>query len=176
MAFCAERDGWTAAAFHKNIDSRGPTLLVGKTEGGGRFGGYISLGFASREDYRDTASAFLFRWPAGAADDSEPEYLLKTGAPAIFDFAATGPCFGADALRIPLGQAPQMGSSYAVVGSQDVGAKNAAGSRSARSRLGSHFARRADGGRTLFTDAEGMDANLVELRCYVSPGREGNYL
>ena len=68
------------------------------------------------------------------------------------------------------------GSSYAVVGSSNLGARNAAGGRNARSRLGSHFARRADGGRTLFSDAEGADATLVELRVYTSPGREGFYL
>lgn len=70
-----------------------------------------------------------------------------------------------------------MGSSYAGVGgSLDLGPRNAAGNRSARSRLGSHFARRGDGGRTLFTDEEGMDAQLTDLRVYVSPGREGYYL
>ena len=68
------------------------------------------------------------------------------------------------------------GSSYAVVGSADLGARNAAGGRNARSRLGSHYARRADGGRSLFSDAEGMDATLTELRVYTSPGREGYYL
>ena len=68
------------------------------------------------------------------------------------------------------------GSSYAVVGSSDLGKRNATGGRGARSRLGSHFARRADGGRTLFADGEGMDATLAELRVYTSPGREGYYL
>ena len=108
---------------------------------------------------------------------TEPEYLLKTGAPAIFDYSAQGPCFGADALRIPLGLAPPNGSSYAGVGgSTQLGPTHSAGIRSARSRLGSHFARREDGGGTLFRDAEGMDAELTALRCYVSPGREGMYM
>ena len=124
------------------------------------------------------------------------------GSPAIFDFGVSGPCFGADALKIPLGLAPQMarfelalrllsasdstplrlrlrrpqGSSYSVVGSNDLGARDAAGSRAARSRLGSHYERRADGSRTLFAAQEGMDAQLVELRVYTSPGREGYYL
>ncbi len=126
------------------------------------------------------------------------------GSPAIFDYGVSGPCFGADALKIPLGLAPAnvrtdcrsasrsntllalcsdtprlarpQGSSYAVVGSSDLGAANAAGGCGARSRLGSHYARRADGGRTLFADEEGMDAQLTELRVYTSPGREGYYL
>ena len=69
------------------------------------------------------------------------------------------------------------GSSYAGVGgSTDLGARDAAGSRAARSRLGSHYERRGDGGRTLFTDEEGIDAQLTELLIYTSPGREGYYL
>ena len=88
--------------------AQGPTLLIARSEGGARFGAFNPLGFASREDYRDTNGAFLFRWADGAAPDSEPEYLAKTGSPAIFDYGANGPCFGADALKIPLGLAPQM--------------------------------------------------------------------
>ena len=38
------------------------------------------------------------------------------GSPAIFDFGAQGPTFGVDGLRIPLGNAPRNGSSYAGVG------------------------------------------------------------
>ena len=69
------------------------------------------------------------------------------------------------------------GSSYAGVGgSTDLGARDAAGSRAARSRLGSHYERRGDGGRSLFTDQEGIDAQLTELLIYTSPGREGYYL
>jgi hypothetical protein len=155
---------------------QGPALLLARSAGGARFGAFNPLGFASREDYRDTNGAFLFRWAPGGAADAPPELLRKVGAPAIFDYGLNGPCFGADALKIPLGIAPQMGSSYAVVGSASLGSRNAAGGRGARSRLGSHYARRADGGRTLFADAEGMDATLEELRVYTSPGREGYYM
>jgi len=63
-----------------------------------------------------------------------------------------------------------------VVGSNDLGRRDAEGSRSARSRLGTHFARLEGGGRSLFTEAEGMDATLTELRVWTSPGREGYYL
>lgn len=175
LAYRAARDGWTASAFHAAVDSRGPLLLVGRTTQGQRFGAYVSVGFASREDYRDTNSAFLLRWSDG--DDAAPEVLPRTGPPAVFDFAAQGPCFGADALRIPLGLAPAQGSSYAAVtgsgGGGVLGPSHAAGSRAARSRLGSHYAVRRDGGRTLFADGEGMDATLVELEGFVSPGREG---
>ena len=178
LAYDASRDGWTASAFHRRVDNRGPLLLLAESAGGARFGAFTPLGFASREDYRDSNSTFLFRWADGADwQAEEPEYLLKTGAPALFDFSAQGPCFGADALRIPLGLAPPNGSSYAGVGgSTDLGKGHAAGTRAARSRLGSHYARRGDGGATLFGDAEGMDAELTSLRCWVSPGREGMYM
>jgi len=77
LAFDACRDGWTAAAFHQAVDNRGPTLLVARSAGGSRFGGFNPLGFASREDYRDTSNAFLFRWAAGDEWSAEPEYLQK---------------------------------------------------------------------------------------------------
>ena len=59
---------------------QGPALLLGRTEGGARFGGFNPLGFASREDYRDSSRAFLFAWPAGAPADAEPELLPKARA------------------------------------------------------------------------------------------------
>ena len=83
LAFDANRDGWTAAAFHKMVDNRGPTLLVARSAGGSRFGGFNPLGFASREDYRDTSNAFLFRWAAGDEWSSEPEYLQKVRRVAL---------------------------------------------------------------------------------------------
>ena len=60
-----------------------------------------------------------------------PPYVL-----AIFDFGAEGPIFGADALKIPLGRAPSMGSSYAAIGGDNLfgGGKEI---RTAKSRLGS---------------------------------------
>lgn len=177
LAYDAQRDGWTAKAFHARTDNRGPALVVATSAGGARFGGFNPVGFASREDYRDSNSAFLFRWTPGEPEEAEAERLRKVGSPAIFDFGAQGPCFGADALKIPLGVAPSMGSSYAGVGgSLDLGPAHAAGSTAARSRLGSHFSKREDGGRTLFADAEGMDAQLTSLRVFVSPGREGMYM
>ena len=52
-------------------------LLLARSEGGARFGAFNPLGFASREDYRDSNGAFLFRWPDNAAPDDPPEYLAK---------------------------------------------------------------------------------------------------
>lgn len=49
--------------------------------------------------------------------------------------------------------------------------------RRARSRLGTYYERRPDGGRSLFTDDEGREAEVTALRVWVgvgvAPGTEG---
>ncbi|EEH53591.1 uncharacterized protein MICPUCDRAFT_9103, partial [Micromonas pusilla CCMP1545] len=108
-------------------------------------------GWASREDYRDAFNAFLVKWPNCAApgDASAAPFILeKVGGPgaAIFDFGAEGPIFGADALKIPLGRAPSMGSSYAAIGGEAL----FGGGKTAKSRLGSAYASPPDGTGSLF--------------------------
>ena len=73
-------------------------------------------------------------------------------------------------MRVP------QGSSYAASGggTEALGKGNALGTRTARSRLGSHYQRRRNGGRSVFK--EGLDAELVELRVYVGEGLDGEYL
>lgn len=58
LAYDAERVGWTASAFHRCVDNRGPLLLLAESSGGAQFGAFTPLGFASREDYRDSNSTF----------------------------------------------------------------------------------------------------------------------
>lgn len=165
LAYDASRDGWRAAAFHDAVDGRGPAVLVGVTKLGAVFGAYNGVGWDSVEDYRDTNDAWLFC--AEGAELRDVELLEKVGPPALFDYAAQGPTFGADSLKIPLGSAPSMGSSYAVVGGGSK-ALNDAGSQEATSRLGSYFARRASGARSVFTTEEKGKATLTELRVYVA--------
>lgn len=62
---------------------------------------------------------------------------------AIIDKAEAGPQFGAEGLTIPL----QPGQE-----------------RLAKSRLGTYYARRADGGRSLFAAGEEKRAQLTELK------------
>ncbi len=62
---------------------------------------------------------------------------------AVIDKAESGPLFGAEGLSIPLQQ-----------GQERVG----------KSLLGSYYARRADGGRTLFAVGEEKRAQLVDLK------------
>jgi hypothetical protein len=174
-------DGWNASGFHAKCDGAGPTVVVGTTRGGGAFAAYNPLGWYSVEDYRAASDAVIIAWPSsdGIEAFEAPNEALGKGVacrnvsdPAIYDFAAQGPCFGSDALQIPLGVAPKHGSSYAGsgMGSLDLGAENAAGSRIAKSRLGSNFA--ADAGaelKSVFTKSEGTQATLMSLRAYASP-------
>ena len=57
------------------------------------------------------------------------------------------------------------------------GLKISVSKRAARSRLGTYYERRPDGGRSLFTEEEGNAAELVSLRAWigvgVAPGTEG---
>jgi hypothetical protein len=56
---------------------QGPGLLLARTQGGARFGAFNNLGWASREDYRDSNGAFLMRWAPGTPADAPPEILAK---------------------------------------------------------------------------------------------------
>jgi hypothetical protein len=177
VAYDAETRGYSARAFHADVDGRGPCLVIGKTTKGSRFAGFNPLGFYSVEDYRESGNAFLCKWRSDAAfrrgdAPSDVANVLPGGNAAIFDFGAQGPCFGVDALRVPLGFAPPNGSSYAGVGgSFDLGEANATGSRECKSRLGTHYESFEDGSG-LFK--EGAGATLAELRVYYAPALRRN--
>jgi len=177
VAYDAETRGYNARAFHEDVDGRGPCLVVGLTARGSRFAGFNPVGFYSAEDYRESGNAFLCKWRSDAAfrrgdAPSDVANVLPGGNAAIFDFGAQGPCFGVDALRVPLGFAPPNGSSYAGVGgSFDLGEANAAGSRECKSRLGTHYESFEDGSG-LFK--EGASATLAELRVYYAPSLRRN--
>jgi hypothetical protein len=70
---------------------------------------------------------------------------MQVGGPglAIIDLGDSGPKFGAEGLHIPFTPGRE---------------------RLAKSRLGSYYARRADGGRTLFAKGEEKGAQLVDLQ------------
>ena len=65
LAYDAERDGWSAAAFHEKLDGLGAAVLVLQTAGGAVCGGYNPKGWLGYGDWRDAISAFLFTWPDG---------------------------------------------------------------------------------------------------------------
>ena len=180
IAYDAREHGWTAKAFHERVDGKGPTLIMGKTVKGGRFAGYNPLGYFSVEDYRDCPSAFLCVFKDEQAflngDPSGMEIVPNVGSPAIFDFGAQGPTFGVDGLRIPLGNAPRNGSSYAGVGDATT---SYGSSKKCISRLGSHYAStRSDGITNVFAKGEKNETELRELVALVSPSmeRDGLYV
>jgi len=109
--YTAAIDGWTALAFHRQVDGLGSTLIIGETESGARIGGYCPTGWESRDDYRASPRAFLFF--CEPCDDEEEAWhvcrVLGPGDIAIFDYARGGPQFGAADLVIGPPQTPVMG-------------------------------------------------------------------
>lgn len=207
VAYSANRDGWSAAAFHRAVDGRGPAVVLARTTSGALVGGYNPKGWASLGGARPSLDAFLFTWPGGlaaqtagvlgalgaagaragaaapevgvrlaelapglgglsAAGGGVPEaalgalaaasalVLVRAGVAvgagllwrplvlpkvsgaglAALDDPSAGPAFGADAFVVPLARdAPRL----------------------ARSRLGSAYALRPDGGRSLLSAGGG---------------------
>ncbi|GJN28067.1 hypothetical protein PR202_gb16148 [Eleusine coracana subsp. coracana] len=163
-------DGFSATDFHRQCDFKGPCVVVGRTDGGLRFGGFNPEGYRSTDDYYDTLDAFLFYWPeASAAGETEtsaamPVVLPKVGGSgaALFDYARGGPHFGADGLLIGPPLTAVMGVFTGPDASTGVGDL-----RSARSRLGLSYAKRADGKESLFGNE--TRAKLVEVLVFCSP-------
>ena len=78
------------------------------------------------------------------------------------------------ALKIPLGRAPSMGSSYAQLGGAALfgGGKEV---KTAKSRLGEYYSPE-DGTRSLFAAKDGLNqAELLDLRVYSGEGLDGVY-
>uniref|UniRef100_A0A7S1J6J5 TLDc domain-containing protein n=1 Tax=Eutreptiella gymnastica TaxID=73025 RepID=A0A7S1J6J5_9EUGL len=137
----AEVDGWSASAFHSKVDGQGASVLVCKSAFGAVFGGYNPKGWLGYGDQRDAISAFLFTWPDGNL--SQPGMKLPKiggGAMAILDDPGKGPKFGPDGLQVSLE------------------------GRLAKSRLGTYYAGREDGSRSLFDQPL---VEIVECRVYV---------
>jgi len=175
LAYDAKQHGWTANSFHSKCDNQGPSILIAKTKGGGYFGAYNPIGVASREDYRECFGAFLVKWPKVNSTKEAPIFLPQTGGgPSIFDFGAEGPIFGTSALKIPLGQAPCMGSSYAQFSGNSLGGGGKE-IKEVKSRLG-EYQNDENPQRSLFGAKDGKhETALVELRAYVGEGLDGFY-
>eukprot|EP00884_Botryococcus_braunii_P005326 jgi/Botrbrau1/14795/Bobra.105_1s0008.2 len=150
LAYDAKRDGWSAGAFHDKLNTYGAAVLLASTEGA-IFGGYNPRGWIGLGDERNAISAFLFTWPDG--DTSKPAIKLPKvggGALAVIDKGEEGPRFGAEGLTIPLETGKE---------------------RLARCRLGTYYARRPDGSRSLFADDENIKGTqLVDLKVWVAEG------
>ena len=80
LAYDADRDGWSAEAFHAKVDTRGAALVVARTAGGAVVGGFNPRGWVGLGEDRRALSAFLFTVPDG--DTKKPPIKLRkvTGA------------------------------------------------------------------------------------------------
>ena len=105
----ASVDGWSAIDFHNCVDGRGSCLVVAlSTKSNKRFGGYNPLGWMSTDDYGSSNAAFLWFEGSGSSVTPLKVPVLSGGGACIFDYATSGPCFGASDLVIG---PPQAGES-----------------------------------------------------------------
>ncbi|EEE51860.1 hypothetical protein OsJ_33388 [Oryza sativa Japonica Group] len=142
-------DGFSATDFHRRCDFKGPCVVVGRTGGGVRFGGFSPEGYRSTDDYYDTLDAFLFYWP-----ETDTDAAAKEAAVVVL------PKFGADGLLI----GPPLTAVMGVFTGPDSSA-GAGDLRGARSRLGLSYARRPDGKESLFGDESRAELDEVLVFC-----------
>lgn len=96
LVYNANRNGWSANAFHKAVDKKGPSLVVCTTDSGLVCGGYNPKGWVSYGEARGSIAAFLFRFN----EDGSITKLRKVGGASLaqMDMPESGPMFGADSL------------------------------------------------------------------------------
>jgi hypothetical protein len=102
----ASMDGWSAMDFHKCVDGRGSCLVSAlSNKSNRRFGGFNPLGWKSTDDYGSSNAAFL--WFEGGSTSTAiiKVPVLPGGGACLFDYASSGPCFGASDLIIGPSQA-----------------------------------------------------------------------
>mmetsp|Transcript_52004 Transcript_52004/g.161724 ORF Transcript_52004/g.161724 Transcript_52004/m.161724 type:complete len:264 (-) Transcript_52004:37-828(-) len=166
--FQASRDGWSASKFHSLCDNRGPCVVYCETEQGSRFGAFNPDGWCSDDDYRYNLNTFLFFWPA--KDGAGPVKLPKVGGgdTALFDYARSGPHFGADGLVIGAGQAAVTGL-FAGPDFSDSD-KTQGQLKDVISRLGQSYARiPKEFGQTSILGGDRESARLAEMKVYAAP-------
>lgn len=130
----ASKDGWSAIAFHEAVDGKGSGVVVARTIGGATFGGYNPNGWRSTDDYYTSSSAFLWCLKGGRIVKLP---VLPGGNCAVFDYATSGPCFGAADLMIGPPRAAIMGG-FAGPDAEDI-SKSAGSLRRCKSAVGSTF-------------------------------------
>ena len=82
-------DGDTSSDFHSKCDNIPNTLILFKTEGKRRFGGFTTIPWTSEENekFLDDKNAFLF------SSDKQRIYPLKGNKKAVYHLKNYGPCF-----------------------------------------------------------------------------------
>lgn len=153
LVYDAQRDGWTADAFHNGVNFMGPCVVICKTVSGAVSGGYAPKGYAGYGEYRGSIAAFLFTWPDG--DTSKPAVKLqKIGGAglATIDEPETGPRFGADGLVMMM---------------------NPGAERIVTSKLGPYYETMPDGSRSVLGSRKPSFDEMRELRVYAGCWPEG---
>ena len=131
----ASKDGWSAIAFHNAVDEKGSGIVVARTITGTTFGGYNPNGWRSTDDYYSSSAAFL--WCYGNSKKIVKLPTLPGGNCAVFDYATSGPCFGAADLIIGPPQAAIMGG-FAGPDAEDI-SKSAGSLRQCKSSVGATY-------------------------------------
>ena len=161
LAYSADRDGWSAQAFHEKVNTFGCGVVVARTAGGAVIGGYNPRGWIGLGEDRDSIAAFLFTWPTGInnnkqsptnPDAARPIKLPKVGGAslAVVDKPESGIAFGAEGLKLLLPGKERM----------------------AKCRLGTFYAKMPDGGKSLFAPGEDIKGTQVEsIECWVGVGK-----
>lgn len=130
----ATKDGWSALNFHEKVDGKGSGIVVARSLTGNIFGGYNANGWRSTDDYYSSTASFLWYKKSNRPIKLS---ILPGGDAALFDYATSGPCFGASDLLIGPPRAAVMGG-FAGPDSEDL--SNSAGSlRRCRSSVGSTY-------------------------------------
>ena len=145
----ASKNGWTYRDFHRCCDFNPPlpTLILMKTQTGSVCGGYNPVGWQSRDDYKDSLQAFLFRIdPNGAILKANK---IGGSSAAIYDFGDRAIWF-AEALFVPLN--PKYGK-------QRVG----------KSALGTSYSALPGQQGSIFNERGSLgSAELIEIECWSS--------
>jgi TLD len=131
----ASKDGWSAIAFHDAVDDKGSGIVVARTITGTTFGGFNPNGWRSTDDYYSSSAAFLWCFGSGKKIVKLP--ILPGGNCAVFDYATSGPCFGAADLIIGPPQAAIMGG-FAGPDAEDI-SKSAGSLRQCKSSVGATY-------------------------------------
>jgi hypothetical protein len=90
LIYKATRDGDDVKDFHKLCDEIAPTLTLGKTKNGNRFGGYTSVALTknSSDNAINDPNAFVF------SIDKKYKYNTNSPSYAVRSVISRGPCFG----------------------------------------------------------------------------------
>jgi TLD len=159
VTYDANKQGWSATKFHQAVDKQGGALVVCTTRSGLLCGGYNPKGWVGYGENRGSIAAFLFVQNSNPTTKPQLPFikLRKVGGAGMaqMDNPECGPCFGADALVIPLNASDNP--------------------RLARSKLGSYYERFADGTNSLF-GKNMASVQLSDLKVYHGVYEEGEYV